>query len=118
VLYVYNKIDILRVGTCNKKTLNKKEKKSHVYLDLQMATRTQIHLSRKDVVSYFVKVMKHYKDKEMLVVPFNTGNHWVILSISTNYDQVCYRDSSRLIGSKTDDRLTRDWSDGISFLDA
>jgi hypothetical protein len=55
-------------------TLNKKGKESPAYLDPQMAMRTQIHLHRKDVVAYFVKVMKHYKDKEMLVIPFNMGN--------------------------------------------
>jgi hypothetical protein len=76
-----NKFGILHIGTCNKKTLNKKGKESPAYLDPQMATRTQIHLSQKDIVAYFVKVMKHHKGKEMLVVPFNTGNHWVTLSI-------------------------------------
>jgi hypothetical protein len=55
-------------------TLNKKGKESPAYLDPQMAMRTQIHLRRKDVVAYFVKAMKHYKDKEMLVIPFNMGN--------------------------------------------
>jgi hypothetical protein len=37
--------------------------------------------------------MKHYKDKEILVIPFNTGAHWVTLSISTMYDYVWYYDS-------------------------
>jgi hypothetical protein len=32
--------------------------------------------------------MRHYKDNEMLVVPFNTSNHWITLTISTKYDQV------------------------------
>jgi hypothetical protein len=40
-----------------------------------MAMRTQISLGRKEVVAYFVKEIKHYKDKDMLVVSFNTGNH-------------------------------------------
>jgi hypothetical protein len=55
-------------------TLNKKGNETPAYLDPQMAMRTQIHLSRKEVVAYFVKAIKHYKDKEMLVVPFNTDN--------------------------------------------
>jgi hypothetical protein len=50
-------------------------KESPVYLDPQMVMRTHIHLGQKDIVAYFVKAMSHYKDKEMLVVPFNTGNH-------------------------------------------
>jgi hypothetical protein len=82
-----------------------------------MAMRTQIHLNQKEFIAYFVKAMKHYKDKEMLVIPFNTRNHWVSLSISTKYDQVWYYDSSRLIDSKTGDRLTCDWSGVISILD-
>jgi hypothetical protein len=62
--------------------------------------------------------MKHCKDdKEMLVISFNTGNHWVALSISTKYDQVWYYDSSMSIDSRTGDQLTRDWSDVISVLD-
>jgi hypothetical protein len=89
-------------------TLNKKGKEYPVYLDPQMATRTSIHLRRPHVVAYFVKAMRPYKDKEMIVVPFNMGNHWVILSISTMYDQVWYCDSSRPIDSRISDRFTRD----------
>jgi hypothetical protein len=97
---------------------NKKGKKSHAYLDSQITMRTNAHLSRKYVVAYFVKAMKHYKDnKEMLVVPFNMDNHWVTLSISIKYDQVCYHDSSRPIDSRIGDRLTSDWSGVISVLD-
>jgi hypothetical protein len=57
------------------KHLNKKENKFLTYLDPQIVMRTQINLDRKVVVAYFVKAIKHYKDKEMLVVPFNMGNH-------------------------------------------
>jgi hypothetical protein len=55
--------------------LHKKGNESPAYLDLQMAMRTSIHLHQPDVVAYFVKAMRHYKDKEMLVIPFKTGNH-------------------------------------------
>jgi hypothetical protein len=82
-----------------------------------MTMRTNIMLLQKEVATYFVKAMNHYKDKEMLVIPFNTGNHMVLLSISTTYDQVWYCDSSRPIDSKTGDRLTRDFSDVMSILD-
>jgi hypothetical protein len=60
--------------------------------------------------------MSHYKDKEMLVVPFNIGNHWVTLSISTMYDQVRYCGSSRPIDSENGDQLTHDFSDVMSIL--
>jgi hypothetical protein len=66
---------------------------------------------------YFVKAMSHYNHKDMLVVPFNMGNHWVTLSISATYDQVWYCDSSRPIDSETGDRLTCDFSDVMSILD-
>jgi hypothetical protein len=82
-----------------------------------MAMRTNLHLNRQDVVVYFVKAMRHYKDKEMLVVPFNVGSHWVTLSISTKYDQVWYYDSSRSIDPITGDRLAYDWNDVICVLD-
>jgi hypothetical protein len=89
-------------------TLHKKGKESPAYLDPQMGMRTSIHLHRPEVVAYFVKTTRHYKDKEMLFVPFNKGNHCVTLSISTKYDQVWYCDSSRLTDPITGDRLTRD----------
>jgi hypothetical protein len=54
-------------------TLNKKGKESHAYLDLQIAMRTSIYLPRLYVVAYFLEAMRHYKDKEMLVIPFNMG---------------------------------------------
>jgi hypothetical protein len=78
-------------------TLNKKGKESPTYLNPQMATRTQISLSQKEVVAYFVKAMKHYKDNEMLVVLFNMGNHVVTQSICTKYDQIWYCNSLRPI---------------------
>jgi hypothetical protein len=44
-------------------TLNKKGKESPAYLDPQMVMRTNVHLNQKDVAAYFVKAMRHYKDK-------------------------------------------------------
>jgi hypothetical protein len=79
--------------------------------------RTNLHSSRQEVVAYFVKAMRHYRDKEMLVVLFNMGNHWVTLSISTKYDQVWYYDSSRLTDLITRDQLIHDWTDVITILD-
>jgi hypothetical protein len=79
--------------------------------------RTNLHSSRQEAVAYFVKAMRHYRDKEMLVVLFNMGNHWVTLSISTKYDQVWYYDSSRLTDLITRDQLIHDWTDVITILD-
>jgi hypothetical protein len=98
-------------------TLYKNRKESPTYLDPQMPTRTNVHLNRTKVVPYFVKTMAHYKDKEMLVIPFNMGNHWVTLSISTTYDQLWYCDSLRPIDPRVGDRLSHDWNDVISVLD-
>jgi hypothetical protein len=60
--------------------------------------------------------MRHYRNKEMLVVQCNMGNHWVTLSISTKYNQAWYCDSSRQTYPITDDRLTRDWTDIVAVL--
>jgi hypothetical protein len=78
-------------------------KESPAYLDPQISMRTNLLAasSQKDVVAYFVKAMRYYNDKEILVVPFNTGNHWVTLVISTKYDQVWYYDSVRPTDSIT-----------------
>jgi hypothetical protein len=65
-------------------------KESPAYLDPQISMRINLLVasSRKYVVAYFVKAMRYFSDKEILVIPFNTGNHWVTLAISTKYDQV------------------------------
>jgi hypothetical protein len=94
-------------------------KESPAYLDLQISMRTNLLAasSRKDVVGYFVKAMRHYSDKEILVVPFNAGNHWVTLVISTKYDQASYCDSARPTDSITGERLTCDWTYIMDVLD-
>jgi hypothetical protein len=84
-------------------TLHKMGKESHAYLDPQIDMRTNLYTSRQEVVAYFTKAIKHYRDKEMLVVLFNTGNHWVTQSISTKYDQVRHCDSSRPTDPITDE---------------
>jgi hypothetical protein len=85
-------------------TLHRTGKESLAYLDPQILMRTNLLAasSQKDVVGYFIKAMRHYSNKEILVVPFNTVNHWVTLAISIKYDQVWYCDSSRLTDSITD----------------
>jgi hypothetical protein len=85
-------------------THHKTGKESPAYLDPQISTRTNLLAanSRKDV-AYFVKAMRHYSDKKILVIPFNMGNHWVTLAISTKYDQVWFCDSTRPTDSITDE---------------
>jgi hypothetical protein len=63
-------------------------KESPAYLDPQISMTTNLLAvsSRKDVVAYFIRAMRHHSDKEVLVIPFNMGNHWVTLAISTKYD--------------------------------
>jgi hypothetical protein len=88
VLHVSNKFDILCVVTCNIKLVRKKGIESLAYLDPKMMMRTQILLDRDCVVKYMIKAMRHHNDKEMLIILSNMGNHWLLLSISTTYDQV------------------------------
>jgi hypothetical protein len=69
-------------------TLHNTGKESLAYLDPQIVMRPNLQTSQQEVVvAHFGKAMWHYRDKEMLVVPFNMGNHWVTLSISTKYDR-------------------------------
>jgi hypothetical protein len=60
--------------------------------------------------------MRHYRNNDMLVVPFNTRNYWITLLISTKYDQVWYCDSLRPTDLITDDQLIRDWTDIMTVL--
>jgi uncharacterized protein involved in tolerance to divalent cations len=99
-------------------TLHRTRKESHAYLDPQILTRMNLQTasSRQEVVQYFVKAMRQYRNKEILVVPFNMGNHWVTLSISIKYDQVWYCHPSRPTDPITGGRLTRDWTDIMVIL--
>jgi hypothetical protein len=81
-----------------------------------MRTNLQTASSQQEVVQYFYQGNEHYRNKEMLVILFNTGNHWVTLSISTKYDQVWYCDSLRPTDPITGDQLTRDWTDIMIVL--
>jgi hypothetical protein len=69
-------------------THHRMRKESPIYLDPQISMRTNLLAanSQKDVVTYFVKAMRHYSDKEILVVSFNTSNLWVTLAISIKYE--------------------------------
>jgi hypothetical protein len=94
-------------------------KESLAYLDPQISMRTNLLAtsSQKEDVAYFVKAMRHYSDKEILVVPFNTGNHWITLAISTKYDQLWYYDSTRPSDLITGEQLTREWTTIVAVLD-
>jgi hypothetical protein len=63
--------------------------------------RTQIFADRQVTVKYLVRAMRVYSDTEMLIIPYNTGNHWILLSISTTHDQIWYCDSNRLTDPNT-----------------
>jgi hypothetical protein len=78
-----------------KETCQRKGKESSAYLDPQMMARTQIVADRQETVKYYVRAMHAYSDKEMLIIPYNTGNHWILLSISTTHKLVGYCDSNR-----------------------
>jgi hypothetical protein len=76
-------LTFLRIGTCNNLLVIERERSLP-----QISTRTNLQVAsgQKDVVAYFVRTMRHYSDKEILVVPFNTGNHWITLAIFIKYD--------------------------------
>jgi hypothetical protein len=54
-----------------------------------MMTMTVIQTEKAEVVKYLVRAMRYYKDKkEILIIPYNTGSHWVLLTISMRHNQV------------------------------
>jgi hypothetical protein len=70
-------------------TRTRKRKDSPAYLDPQMITMTVMQIEKAKVVKYLVQAMCYYKDKkEMLIIPHNTGSHWVLLTISMRHNQV------------------------------
>jgi Ulp1 family protease len=61
-----------------------------------MMTMTIIQTEKVEVVKYLMRAMRYYKDKrEMLITPYNTGSHWVLLIILMRHNQVWYCDSNR-----------------------
>jgi hypothetical protein len=95
----------------------RKGKDSPAYLDPQMMMTIVIQIEKAEVVKYLVRAMRYYKDKkEMLIVPYNTGSHWVLLTISMRHDQVWYRDSNRPTDLATSKRGTRDYSEVMAVI--
>jgi len=98
-------------------TRTKTGKDSPAYLDPQMMSTTVIQTDKAEVVKYLVRAMRYYKDrKEMLIVPYNTGSHWVLLTISMRHDQVWYCDSNRPTDPATGERGTHDYSEVMAVL--
>jgi hypothetical protein len=98
-------------------THTRKGKDSPAYLDRQMMTMTVIQIEKVEALKYLVRAMCYYKDKkEMLIVPYNTGSHWVLLTISMRHNQVWYCDSNRPTDPATGKRGTRDYSKVMAVL--
>jgi hypothetical protein len=82
-----------------------------------MMTMTVIQTEKAEVLKYLVRSMHYYKDKkEMLIVSYNTGSHWVLLTISIRHNQVLYYDSNRPTDPATGKRGTRDYSEVMDVL--
>jgi hypothetical protein len=82
-----------------------------------MMTTTVIQTEKAEVVKYLVRAMRYYKDKkEILIIPYNTGSHWVLLTISMRHNQVWYYDSNRSIDLATSKRGTCDYSEIMTVL--
>jgi hypothetical protein len=98
-------------------TCTRKGKDSSAYLVSQMMTMTVIQTEKVEVMKYLVQAMCYYKDKkEMLIIPYNTGSHWVLLTISMRHNQVWYYDSNRSIDPATGKRGTYDYSEVMAVL--
>jgi hypothetical protein len=76
-----------------------------------------IQTEKAEVMKYPVRTMSYYKDKkEMLIIPYNTGSHWVLLTISMRHNQVWYCDSNSSTDPATGKRWTHDYSEVMAVL--
>jgi hypothetical protein len=95
----------------------RKRKGSPAYLDPQNMAMTVIQREKAEVVKYLLRAMHYYKDKkEMLIIPYNTDSHCVLLTISMRHNQDRYCDSNRLTDPATGKRGTRDYSEVMAVL--
>jgi hypothetical protein len=98
-------------------TRTRKGKDSPAYLDPQMMSMIVIQIEKAEVMKYLVWSMYYYKDKkEMLIIPYNTGSHWVLLTISMRHNQVWYCDSNRPTDLANGKRGTHDYSEVMAVL--
>jgi hypothetical protein len=98
-------------------TRTRKGKDSPAYLDPQMMMMTIIQTEKAEVVKYLVQAMHYYKDKkDMLIIPYNTGSHWVLLTISMRHNQVWYCDSNRTADPANGKQGTCDYSEVMAVL--
>jgi hypothetical protein len=82
-----------------------------------MIMMTVIQTEKAEVMKYLVRTMHYYKDKkEMLIIRYNMGSHWVLLTISIRHNQVWYCDSNRPTDPATGKQGTRDYSEVMAVL--
>jgi hypothetical protein len=98
-------------------TRTRKGKDSPAYLDPQMMTTIIIQIEKAEVMKYLVREMHYYKDKkEMLIIPYSTGSHWVLLTISMRHNQVWYCDSNKMTDPTTGKQGIRDYCEVMAVL--
>jgi hypothetical protein len=82
-----------------------------------MMTTNVIQTEKAKVMKYLLRAMHYYKGKkEMLIIPYNSGSHWVLLTISMRHNQVWYCDSNRPTDPATGKRGTCDHSKVMAIL--
>jgi len=95
-LYDLFNIDSLDVGLLRSWTLRMKQQANQMqnnvgFLDPQVFSATMLQLQTKEVTQAITKAMKH----DFVVGAYNTGGHWIVVTIAIKWDVVLYLDSAK-----------------------
>jgi len=61
------------------------------FLDPQVFSATKLQFQTKEVTQEITKAMKH----DFVVGAYNTGGHWIVVTIAIKWDVVLYLDSAK-----------------------
>ena len=88
----YHKMHANNLFICRRMKQQAKEMHNNVgFLDPQVFSATMLQFQAKDVTQTITKAMKH----DFVVGAYNTGGHWIVVTIAIKWDVVLYLDSAK-----------------------
>ena len=88
----YHKMHANNLFICRRMKQQAKEMHNNVgFLDPQVFSATMLQLQTKEVTQAITKAMKH----DFVVGAYNTGGHWILVTIAIKWDVVLYLDSAK-----------------------
>ena len=63
-------------------------KECPAFIDPAWMMINNIQQNRTEVVKHVVKAMRVYNQKEVIMFPYNTGGHWILIAFLVKYKMI------------------------------